>query len=297
MTGRAPGAVVLGAGGRIGRELLPMLAGRGFPVAAITRNHDPGMRGADLSVIPADVTERPHWPQTFRALSATVGERRMVVIADLILDRSSVPAMRQSIAAASAYTRGLARLVTDTGGTPRIVAASTTATLAPWIYQTPYGLAKRRQADCYATTPGVQLVLLPILSAGGALAGEWAYRDAAHVLAAAIQAAADDSIPARRLWAPAGMTSRSDEKADELGISGIISAHLECVVTRRDDPGAHRRAARGRLWLTPRPLREKVDHHYAPDRLTTAFAHRTGLMVRHMSMIPGQDEQERTADG
>ncbi|MHA6761973.1 NAD-dependent epimerase/dehydratase family protein [Streptacidiphilus sp. PAMC 29251] len=131
---------VLGGGGRLGRRFQSRLHARGYPVVGVSRQ----WRGPNW--LQADLTDHLHRDQALAGLLAALAGHRNVVIADLALDRTSVTSMRQSIAAATSFVLQAREALTAGGATVRVLAAGTTAAMAPPGFQTPYGRAKRRQA-------------------------------------------------------------------------------------------------------------------------------------------------------
>lgn len=100
--------------------------------------------------------------------------------------------MHNSIAAATAYNLHLRDRLADTERPCSLVAANTTAALAPWLYQTHYGLAKRRQLASYVDSgiTGIAF-LLPSLVDTHAYATTrdrltWIYQEAAQHVATAV---------------------------------------------------------------------------------------------------------------
>lgn len=273
--------IVLGVSGRVGRELLPVLADGKRTVIGVVRDQKSDVMRPNLHWMQVDVTERDVWQRSLLALSGIASIYRRTIVVDLVLDRRTVSAMRQSIADTTEYTRKLIDKIAERGATPLLVAASTTAILAPWPYQTPYGSAKRQQAKIYATLPSSQILLLPSLSPEGKNSTAWAYKKAALAIAHVVGAVAESANPPANLWLPDVRPSSSIDRPLTERFVKAITAQLRCF-GQRDDPWAHRRTAHARLDLTPRALRTRVDHHLVPPRLATAFARRAGLRVEHM---------------
>ncbi|WKU04473.1 hypothetical protein [Micromonospora sp. HUAS LYJ1] len=166
---------------------------------------------------------------------------------DVVLDRRGVDAMHRSIRGA---TEGVLQLRTEfraAGQETTLIAASTTAVLAPGLYQTPYGLAKRRQVVTYARS-GVAgaALLLPQLGPGTGTASKpqptWSFGQAAQTLVSAVSAAPHHGFTVR---VPA---LDADDRSSHVAVNGsILLAHLQSLVLDRDSMLAHRAAARGRL--------------------------------------------------
>ena len=204
--------IVFGAGGRLGRALLPILAAGPWVVVAVARNEKPPDPPSTVHWIQIDVTEVSLWERSLRVFCGMAEIHDRVIIVDLLLDKSSVAAMRWSLTAGTAYIARLRSRLTAVNRPSSLVLASTTAVLAPWLYQTPYGLAKRRQLRRYASAiMAGQALLLPQLVNGEADPQTasarlmWTYADAAtRVLRA---------VAAERRTEPAGlrlMTPRVD---------------------------------------------------------------------------------------
>jgi hypothetical protein len=288
MTAARPVAVlVLGASGRVGRELLPLVAECATTVAAVG-GLGPSRTWGGLRWIQFDVTERSGWRRSLQTLSEISGDHWRTVVVDLVLNRATVSGMRQSIADVTDYARTLLGIVSREDSTACLVIASTTAVLAPWIYQTPYGLAKRRQAEEHATLRGSQIILLPSLAAAPASSSSgWSYRTAALRIASVVHdAAKSPSLPAAALWVPDALPVLLEDTPLRGRVLEAAAAHLRCLATRPDDPSEHRRAARSRLNLTPLALRGRVDHHLAPEHLVAAFARRIGVHVEYFTAFP-----------
>ena len=283
--------IVLGATGRVGRALLPLLANGAYTVVGVVRDQRPALMLPDLHWMQIDVTERDVWERSLLALSGIASIYQRTIVVDLVLDRRTVSTMRRSITDTTAYARRLNDAIVQRGSTPVHVAASTTAVLAPRLYQTPYGLAKRRQARIYATLPGSQVILLPSLSTeSGSNGAAWSYQRAALAVAAIVRRLAAAVDPVARLWLPLSPAVPSIDNALTWRLVEAAGAHLRCFVTRRDDPWAHRRAARSRLDLTSRRLRTRVDHHLVPRHLAARFALRADLLVEQMTTLQDLSE-------
>lgn len=259
--------IVLGAGGRVGYELLPLLPAE-TDVLAISRS--PGDVGGRARTRPLalDLTEHG-------AVAATIAElqrRRIacrIIVVDLVLDRSRVTAMKRSITASARYIAALTEQVRTCGGTCAVLSASTTAALAPAVYQTPYGRAKRDQLMSYARLPCRTVVyLLPQLVTGHDNQSNgisWTYRQAAHELAYGVQLARIDALPRVHLVSPEPVTaSLSSTPSLRQALWRVIPTHFAAWSTQRNRPATHRLAAHCRLRLTPAAVRCRVDHHFVP---------------------------------
>ncbi|MBV6697399.1 NAD-dependent epimerase/dehydratase family protein [Kitasatospora aureofaciens] len=274
-----PAYIVLGGAGRLGRHLLPKVRAQGCRVIGISRARpsEPAERYADW--VRADLTETARWPHVQEALRTLLDGQEEVVIADLLLDRGSVTAMRHSIAAATRFIVRTCQMLAAEGLAVRVLAASTTAALAPRGLQTPYGVAKREQALIYSRLDCIDLVLLPQLVAvdqaaspsdGGATSGGiCSYEAAAGALrAVSIQ-------PARRtLWVVRGSVPYRPSPRGLAGLPSAVGALIASRTTGRDSPTAHRQASRERLALLPNHIRGRVDHHGAPEQLLRPFERR-----------------------
>lgn len=142
--------LVFGAGGRLGRTLLPILATGPWGIMAVTRNNKPPAPPRNVHWIQIDVTEVDLWERSLRVFCGMADIYDRVIIVDLLLDKATATAMRQSLAAGLVYITRLRSRLATVDRPSSLVLASTTAVLAPWLYQTPYGLAKRRQLTRYA---------------------------------------------------------------------------------------------------------------------------------------------------
>ncbi|MDX3454510.1 hypothetical protein PV396_21605 [Streptomyces sp. ME02-8801-2C] len=202
------------------------------------------------------------------------------MIADLLLDRISVTSMRTSIIAATRFVLRTQEVLATEGRSVRVLAASTTAALAPRGLQTPYGLAKREQALHYSRLGRIDLVLLPQMvgversakpPAGGSvtIGGSCSYDAAAAVLHAV------GHQPAQRsLWVVRSSDPYEPSPGGLTGLPSAVSALIISRTTGRDSLTAHRRASRERLALLPTQIRARVDHHRAPDQLLRPFERR-----------------------
>ncbi|MEH1130148.1 hypothetical protein [Micromonospora sp. CPCC 206061] len=281
--------IVLGASGRLGRRVLPVLAESGFDIAAVTRTPLTVGPPQDVHWITADVTLEEDRTRIVATLEAWAAGHGHICVVDTVLDRSGVAAMRRSIQGATSVVFALRERFGDGRRTCALVAASTTAVLASSLYQTPYGLAKRRQVITYARAgiPGAAL-LLPQLaqrpSTGPVDEAAWSFEQAAcRVVEAVLAAPSRSSFAVYALDFAAPATKDEDTPLSAAGTA--VLTHLHSLILSRDCMQAHRAAARSRLRLTPQRLRGRVDHHLAPVGLVRRFAER-----HHISII-----DERTA--
>lgn len=279
--------IVFGAGGRLGTRLLPILAAEPVTVLGIARQDKPARWPRGMHWMQVDVTNPEEWPRSLGALADIAGVRQRVVCVDLLLKRATVAAMRNSTAAATAYILHLRDQLADTDQPCSLVAANTTAALAPWLYQTPYGLAKRRQLARYAAS-GITgtAFLLPSLVDTHADATTrdrltWTYQEAAQHVATAVTPPHAAAAYRRGFRVVVPDTPRrcvvreNRQPALVLGtVKRLVSAHVDLVLSRRDSPQAHREASHHRLALTPTWLRDHLDHHHAPP-----------LLVRQLSRL------------
>lgn len=284
--------IVLGGAGRLGRSLLPKLHAQGCHVIGVSRTRpgEAAERGAGW--VCADLTETRRWPQVQDSLRRLLGDQREVVIVDLVLDRASVTSMRQSITAATRFVVGTRRMLADEGLTVRVLAASTTAALAPRGLRTPYAATKRGQAFAYSRLDTIDLVLLPQLGdaeptattprdAGAAVSGRCSYEVAAGALHAI------SLEPAQRsLWVVGADVPHQPSSAAFADLPSAIRSAVASRTTGRDSPAAHREASHQRLALLPASIRVRVDHHGAPGQLLRPFERRL-RMPRARTVIAG----------
>lgn len=276
-------AIVFGAGGRLGKALLPKLTASGLTPLAVTRAHLPAAPTLGTHRIRLDLIDAHQRARAQPVLHGVASTHHRVILLDLVLDRRSVAAMRRSIAASTSYILGLGRRLAADGHDIRYVLASTTAVLAPRLFQTPYGLAKQRRLATYlgAAQPTVA-VLLPSLSAQPSIVADrrsdWCYGRAAGVLARQ----AELTVNSSRLLLPAAEYESMEPGASGLGRGAI--AQLARLTWRRDDPLTHRQASHTRLLLVPGRWRPLVDHHCAPDRLARRAAHRHRVAVERITL-------------
>lgn len=275
--------VILGASGRLGHALCPLAARAGFDVVAVARTPLDIEGPGDARWITADLTVAEDRARVAAVVDAWTAGYDHVCVVDSVLDRSGVNAMRRSVQGVTdAVVRLRDRL--SAGGRPwALLAASTTAVLAPGPYQTPYGLAKRRQIITYARSgvSGAALLLpqlTPLPCAKTACRPVWSFDQAARRLVAAALTA-----PTRP-----GFTIRVPDLADAAPgaspvplseVGAAIRTHLRSLVLERDSMQAHRAAARSRLRLAPLLLRRLIDHHLAPAALVRRFADRYDVTV------------------
>jgi hypothetical protein len=292
MTYRHPDTLVIvfGAGGRLGRAFLPLLAGGPWVVVAIARQEKPPNPAPNVRWIQIDVTEIELWERSLHVFCSMAEIHDRVIIVDLLLDRATVRAMRWSLAAGTAYITRLRSRLTDINRPCSLVLASTTAVLAPWFYQTPYGLAKQRQLARYASTGlvGRALLLPPLVDAESNDAVilahlVWTFTEAAtHVLRAVFATLNTETTVL--CVVTSGVNGSSCQPVATFPIrvrtmAHVLELHLQCWTIRRDSPQAHRLASHGRLELTPKWLRRRVDHHRVPASLVGRLARRLDAEV------------------
>lgn len=279
-------AVILGASGRLGRALVPLFSAAGLDVIAVARTPT-AVRSDNTRWIPADLTIEEDRTRVAITVDAWTPGHGHVCVVDAVIDRSGVDAMRSSVQGATQTVLRLRDRLGDRGHGWELTAASTTAVLAPRLYQTPYGLAKRRQVLTYARSSvrGTAL-LLPLLapslapqpSAGTARRPGWSYEQASqHLVATAL---ATPSRPGFVIHVPDLAAAPTGAATTALSAAGTaVLAHLRSLVLDRDCMQAHRDAARSRLLLTPNRIRHHVDHHRAPAELVRRFADRHHVTV------------------
>jgi hypothetical protein len=284
-----PLVIVFGAAGRLGRALLPVLADGPWMVLAVARQEKPPNPPSNVHWIQIDVTKIDLWERSLRVLCGMAEMHDRVIVVDLLLDRATVRAMRWSLAAGTAYITRLRSRLTDVNRLCSLVLASTTAVLAPWFYQTPYGLAKQQQLAGYASTGLVgRALLLPSLVEGESDAVVvtrlvWTFTEAAACVLRAVFATRTAAPSGLRLVTP-GVDRSSCQPAGAPSVrlhtlAEVLELHLECWTIRRDSPQAHRLASHGRLELTPKGLRRRVDHHIVPVGLVGRLARRLDAEV------------------
>ncbi|MFD4786243.1 hypothetical protein ACFWN1_04030 [Streptomyces sp. NPDC058459] len=253
-----PTYVVLGASGRLGRHLLPLLPDPERVVALSRRHHD----SARTTWLVTDLSEGPC---SVSPLVDRLRDAESVTLVDLVLDRRSVATMRRSLATSTKFTIAVRHCLHAARVPARIVVASSTAVLAPIGLRTPYGIAKRRQAGVYGREVGVDLVLLPQL--GGLTPYEAAAAHLAGVMA--MPSPAD-----RRLWL---VPTPPPTDGPHIGLGAAAQLSLLAWTTRRSDPAAARHASHVRLDQLPPRLRARLDHHTAPPFLRRRFERDLGL--------------------
>ncbi|MFY1700708.1 hypothetical protein ACN28G_02990 [Micromonospora sp. WMMA1923] len=270
--------VLLGASGRLGRVVRPLAVAAGFEVVLVSRTAPAVPASTASRHLVADLTLVADRARV-AALAATMSSPpQRICVMDVVLDRSGVAAMRRSVKGVTETVLHLRDELRADGRDVALVSASTTAVLAPGLYQTPYGLAKRCQVVRYARSglTGSALLLPQLAQQPGtevALRPVWSFAQAARVLVAAAVAQPDDftvRVPAIDTGAGAAPVAASDN---------TLLAHLHSLVLDRDSMHAHRAAAGSRLGLLPEPLRLRVDHHAAPTRLVHRFGRRYHLAV------------------
>lgn len=281
--------IVLGASGRVGQALLPRLADASRDVVAVNRRNRPAA-AATARWVRMDTTQADRWEHSLDELCAMAKDRTQVIIVDLVLDKASVATMRSSLASVTAYALRLRARLAAVNRPSSLVLASTTAVLAPWPYQTPYGLAKRRQLRRYAAESMTgEVLLLPQLVSGQSAAGPspaaltWTYAHAATRLEQAVADVGNTTFSGLRLVTPARAQVAEQEgtcarlAAGLRTLGRVVALHVLILTIQRNSPLAHRLASRGRLELTPRWLRRRVDHHLVPERLVRRLRRTAGL--------------------
>lgn len=283
--------IVLGASGRVGQALLPRLSGASGDVVAVSRQNRSAAAAALWMHV--DVTQADRWERSLNDLCTMARDRAQVIVVDLVLDKTSVATMRASLASATAYTLRLRVRLAAVNRPSSLVLASTTAVLAPWPYQTPYGLAKRRQLRRYAAEGMTgQVLLLPQLVSGNSEADDppsaavtWTFDNAAAQLQQSVSSVANPMSTGLRLVAPACDQVTGEEVVSARPAIGlrtlarVVTLHALMLTIRRDSPLAHRLASRGRLELTPQWLRRRIDHHLVPEYLVRRL-YRTASLTR-----------------
>lgn len=274
-----PTVVILGASGRLGRRLVPSFAGFDTIGVARTPAHV-GQPGPNRWII-GDLTIPEERSRVAATVAGCIAEDGQLCVVDVVLDRRSVKAMQYSLRGVTDAVLELRERLGSRSRGMMLIAGSTTAVLAPSLYQTPYGLAKRRQVVTYAHSGMAgSALLLPMLSeqagmdTASPLRQVWSFDQAALRLAAAASGAVSgggfavhvpDLVPAQAV---------GDRAAPTLSGGAIVLAHLQSLATNRGSMQAHRDAARGRLRLSPTRLRRRIDHHTAPAELVSRFAAR-----------------------
>jgi hypothetical protein len=276
-------AVILGASGRLGRRLLPAFAAAGFHTIGVSRASRIAHPPNDGQWITADLTVPVDRVRTAGTIGAHGAGHQRLCIVDVVLDRCGVDAMKDSVHGATDTVVRLRDQLSGTAIRTVLVAASTTAVLAPRVLQTPYGLAKRRQVITY-TRAGVAGVawLLPLLGQPGTPQTAnlqypaWSFDEAAARLASIPATTWSGDAFAVRIPAVTvpGTSARTAPVRPKL-----LSAHVNSLLADRDSMQAHRDAARARLCLSPGSFRSQVDHHLAPARLVDRFADRYDITV------------------
>lgn len=293
--------MVFGATGRLGAAVVDALLRRpGVAVARIARS---GSAPGDKAVLLLDVTDAARRTAHVDAVCRLAASHDRIVLLDAVLDRSSVHAMRTSLHGVADLVVRAADALQRRGHRVRIVAAGTTAVLAPRPYRTPYGLAKRDQLDRYASAgvPGCA-ALLPMLRAADQSAAPstsqgarwlaplttlprvvWDYRRAAALLADACTDTGDafsltacDDKPTQTEREATGSLAVAHRAAAALAVAPLTIAGW--TVGRRS-PYTRRLASYARLFVTPSPIRLRVDHHLTPPSRVAALARRLGTPV------------------
>lgn len=293
----SPAGIVLvfGATGRLGSTTVEALHRTGVTVARLARGTTATASPPDLTV---DVTDQTG--AELRALRGLTEGHAHVTLLDAVLDRASVTTMRASLGGAAALVSAVAADLQHRGHAVRVVSASTTAVLAPALYQTPYGRAKRWQLAHYATVRVPRrAVLLPVLCHHNSpdQAGDinsvswltpltnlaritWSYERAATALAEACVGTGSNGfelvVPSDRPIIPTDVFPMRRRVVAALAVVPVTIASL---TVSRSSPHARRLASRGRLYITPTPLRRRIDHHLAPPGRVTSLARRLDASV------------------
>lgn len=270
--------VVLGGAGRLGQQLLPRLGAQRDLVIGLSRQARSDGRQYGTWV-EADLTIASQQSSAQSRLRHLLKDVTDVDLVDLVLDRTAVTSMRRSIAAATTFAVRTCQSLTAEGRTVRVLAASTTAVLAPPGFQTPYGKAKRQQAVRYAQLDRVDLVLLPQLldiahaeRLGNAVGHGCTYQAAAGTLSAISSLPSDHS-----LWVIRGAEPQPNVYGGIARLPRALGMFVVAQTVGRNSLLAHRRASRERLALLPPSIRAQVDHHGAPERLVRAFEKRVRM--------------------
>ncbi|MGH3519390.1 MAG: hypothetical protein ACRDQ7_18630 [Haloechinothrix sp.] len=247
-----------------------------------------------LGDVGADVTDPSSRKRLVETLQAAIGTNRRVVLVDAVLDRSSVAAMRASLAGAAETVATAAHRLAAIGYDVRIVAASTTAVLAPLPYQTPYGRAKLRQLHRYAAADApVCAWLLPMLRdtlradpwrpwrLGCLPRIVWPYQRAAAALVQECFSGQCDpelrvEAPTDPASCPAGACREGACRVASAAAAGLAVAPLNLArfTGWRGSPAAQRYASYSLLQLTPRRARLRLDHHLAPPQRVSRLTRR-----------------------
>jgi len=253
---------------------------------AVTRDEGAAQQDRSARQLRVDLTDPRQRACGRSVLEDLARDHETIALLDLVLDRHSVPAMRRSIAASTTFVLGLGQHLRMQHRQVSYILASTTAALAPWAFQTPYGLAKKRQLAAYLTDASpTAAALLPALTEPSSVTSRiWSYSHAAEVLAHAAEVLARYAeTPAVRsvLLVPAARAGFQIEWPN--GWTGGV-AQLASLTWRRNSPEAHRQASRARLLLVPARWRSKLDHHRAPEGLVQKAAQRYDVVVARSSV-------------
>lgn len=270
--------IMFGAGGRLGTQLLPLLT-ESVTVLGIARQNKPTYWPRRMRWMQLDITDPEEWPDSLCFLTDIASSHQCVVCVDLLLHRATVAAMRNSITAVTTYILYLRDKIAVNNRPCSLVAANTTAALAPWLYQTPYGLAKRHQLARYVASgiTGTALLLPSLIDTHNNETMRnkltWTYREAAEHVAVTVTRHAV-GLHRRDLRVVVPSISRRLIVKECLeptnlrwAMKRLVPAHVDLVLNRRDSPQAHREASHNRLALTPRWLRDHLDHHRVPQLL------------------------------
>lgn len=280
--------VVLGASGRLGGELLPHLideTDQSAVVVGVSRSKPHTLpRGLRWQLL--DLADGHYVDLATRALSGMSTVCDEVVVVDAVLDKSSVSAMRRSIAATAPFVELLASRAAIHSRPVSVILATTTAVLAPWLYQTPYGLAKRRQLIRYghAGLSG-SAFLLPTLVQADPAVGQWTFATAAKLIAEAV--VADDPDKFSLVVSPRRHADDDDWRPGA-ALRAAPSLLVERAWRKADCPHTHRESSHALLSATPPWFRSRVDHHSVPDVLVRSFAQRHGLQTTVLSPTAAQ---------
>lgn len=280
--------VVLGASGRVGQELIPLLTPR-CGVLAVSRTIPATRAFGQERWLNVDLASRDAVSVLFRELRSISSGSTDVILVDLVLDRTSVAAMRRSVIASTRLAAESIERVRALGWTCGVVLASTTAVLAGGLYQTPYGRAKHDQLTSYSNLPAARFAyLLPQLVTGQhARSGgvTWTFRQAADGLADGVLRVLGEGAAQLRLVCPEPNAPRSFASRKWLpDLWRIAPAYAAAWTVRRDRPEAHRAASHTLLRLTPTALSRRVDHHVIPPSRLRRLASRLDARLTLVDM-------------
>ncbi len=286
--------VLFGATGRLGSAIQAKLSSNpNFTVMSIARTARPGVTAMDISqtsVRPAQIAALSSWATPFN----------QVILIDAILDKSSALAMRRSLAQAADFITETSQALRDQGKRVVLMTASTTAVLSPLGYQTPYGIAKRKQLSRYATAeiPGLAFLFPKLLLSESNSEIQKAhvndllaplhylphltstYAEAALLIAESANRTHADfriSSPLGLLTPAQPLTFGIRQKA--VTLLAVVPLAFAASTFGRNSPQLHRLATYGKLFATPPPLRRRIDHHLAPKARVAKLARRLGLPI------------------